>query len=103
LETTMNAAQIREIAERVLRPELEAFGLERIVVKEGLDNSDDPALFVDAFLRAGSPPLRGELSSHVHHALSKSLLEAGENRFPYLRVRHPDDEELADDFSPEGQ
>jgi hypothetical protein len=97
----MTKAEIRDLAERVLRSELGSLGLDRIDIREDLDNSDDPALFVDAFLKAGSPPVAGEVSTHVHHALSRKLLEAGENRFPYLRVRHPDDEEPEGDLPPE--
>jgi hypothetical protein len=89
----MIKAEIRELAERVLRSELGSLGLDRIDLREDRDYADDPALFVDAFLKAGSPPVAGEVPTRVHHALSRKLLEAGEDRSPYLRVRHPDDEE----------
>ena len=89
----MIKAEIRELAERVLRSELGSVSLDRIDVREDRDYADDPAHFVDAFLKAGSPPVAGEVSTRVHHALSRKLLEAGEDRFPYLRVRHPDYEE----------
>ena len=85
----MIKAEIRELAERVLRSELGSLGLDRIDVREDRDYADDPALFVDAFLKAGSPPVAGEVSTRVHHALSRKLLEAGEDRFPYLRCVIP--------------
>lgn len=97
----MTKAEVRELAERVLRSELGSLGLDRIVVREDRDNADDPSLFVDAFLKAGSPPVAVEISTRVHHTLSRKLLEAGEDRFPYLRVRHPDDEEPEGDLPPE--
>ena len=49
----MIKAEIRELAERVLRSELGSLGLDRIDVREDREYADDPALFVDAFLKAG--------------------------------------------------
>ena len=96
----MTEAEIKDLAERVLRPELEAFGLEEIVVHEDRDDPSDPVLFVDALLKPGSPPLGGEISANAHRALSRGLLQAGERRFPYFRVRHPDEEASERDMSP---
>lgn len=99
----MTEYEVAGLAEGVLRPELDARGFDRLAVRADLDSFSDPSLFVDVFLRPGSKRIGGRLSSTLHGELSRRLLEAGEMRFPYLRVRYPDDEEPEEVTGPEPQ
>lgn len=88
----MKDAEIRDIADRILRAELGRFGYERAEVHSGFDHSDEPAIFVDAILSADAPPLPGNAIIDAHFALSQALLAGGEDRFPYLRTKRLGDE-----------
>jgi hypothetical protein len=43
-------------------------------------------------MKPNSPPVGGKSSSEAHGALIEALLKHGEQRFPYLLLRYPDDE-----------
>jgi hypothetical protein len=88
----MTEDEIRGLADRVLSQTLGAYGYESVEVSSALDHDEAPALFVTASLKPGSGIIRGEIFAAAHGALSQALLERGETRFPYLRMRHPDDE-----------
>lgn len=90
---TMRASDIEQIAEKVLRRELDASGLERVVVREERDDVDDQVLAVDAVMKPGTDVLDGAIVSGAHRALRRALLDAGEDRFPYFMIRHSDDEQ----------
>jgi hypothetical protein len=81
---------VQKIANRVLKPKLAKLGLEEVVVKEGLDHDGEESLFIDAKMRPGARIVGGEISSKIHAALSEALRRAGEPRFPYFNIRHPD-------------
>lgn len=97
----MKKSEIEELTDRVLRPQLESQGLYQIVVVEDDDSVGDPALFIDALLRAEPNRVHGESSASVHYMLRQALLESGESRFPHLRVRYPSEEDLEPGVSPE--
>lgn len=88
----MNNAEIRDVAERVLHAELGKFGFERAEVHSGVDQDGDPAIFIDAILAPGTPPLPGNVVGDAHFALGQALLAKGEARFPYLYTKRPGDE-----------
>lgn len=95
----MTNTEIEQIAIRVLSPERGKYGLEHIEVRVDQDDSDEPALFVETFMKAGIEALGGTVASNAHHALSEELLRAGETRFPYFLVRYKDDEASNDPAS----
>lgn len=84
----MTNAEIEDIAGRVLASTLGPRGLDHIEIRAEHDEIDGPALFVDAFMKPEVPAVGGGIASGALHALSNALLEAGEARFPYLRVRY---------------
>ena len=88
----MTDGEIAALADRVLRPELEQRGLSKIVVREDLEDPDEPSLYIEAIFQPGSELVGGQLSSMMHHRLSRELLQAGEVRFPYFLVRHSEEE-----------
>jgi hypothetical protein len=95
----MNDADIRLVADRVLRKELGKFGYQRTEVRTGFDHSDEPAVYVDAVLGVGAPPLEPTTFFDTHAALGRALLAEGEQRFPYFRTRRLGDE-LPEDEPP---
>ncbi len=92
----MDDVEIRQIAERVLRPALADYKYQHAEVRTGLDASDEPAIFVDAVLGEGAPILEPRVLIDAHVALSQGYLARGETRFPYLRMRRTDDEYAED-------
>lgn len=88
----MTNVEIKAIADRVIGSTLASRGLDRIEVRVEPDEIDEPALFVDAFMKPEASSLGGGVTSGALHALSTALLEAGEMRFPYLRFRYPDED-----------
>lgn len=88
----MTNAEIKELAGRVLGPKLGTHGLEHIEGRIDRDDPDDPALFVEAFMKVDSSFLDGKAVSVAHHALSEALLDAGEARFPYFLIRYADED-----------
>lgn len=83
----MNDTQIQTIADHVLRPALGPFRYERAEVRTGRDYSDEPAVYVDVVLGVGAPALGPMTLIDAHVALSRALIEGGEERFPYLRTK----------------
>lgn len=93
----MTDADVKAIADRVLGLHLSGSGLDHIEISVDRDDPDAPTLLVEAFMKPGVSSVGGRMVSAAHDELSQSLLSAGEERFPYLRVRYPDDEALVDD------
>jgi hypothetical protein len=85
-------AEIADIARRVLAPTLGRRSLDRVEVRVEEDDVENTALFVDAFMKPNATPLGGLVASNSLHELSQALLQAGEVRFPYLRLRYAEDE-----------
>ena len=88
----MTSPNVRELAETLIRRELGARGLAWVAVREDVDHGGEPALFVEAVLERVADRVGGDASSRLHATLSQALLKAGEQRFPYFRVRYLDDE-----------
>ncbi len=83
---------LTNVVDDVLRKTLGAYGYDHADVKPGEDHDGEPALFIDAVLKPNSKLVEAEIYSEAHRALSDVLLKNGERRFPYLYLRHPDDE-----------
>ncbi|WP_430910490.1 hypothetical protein [Methylobacterium sp. sgz302541] len=88
----MTTVEIQAIADRVLSARLTPLGLDRVEVTLDRDAADTPTLIVEAMMKPGVSSVGGKVVSAAHGELSQSLLSAGEERFPYLRVRYPDAE-----------
>ncbi|WP_298959482.1 hypothetical protein [uncultured Methylobacterium sp.] len=93
----MTKDEIEAIANEVLTGHLAASGYDKVEVRPGYDHDDDPSLFVTALFKPGSGITGGRESNAAHAALWMALREKGEERFPYLNFRYPDDEILGDD------
>lgn len=93
----MTADEITTIADEILTRYLAASGYERVEVRPGYNQSDEPSLFVVAHMKPGSGVTGGKESNAANAALWLALREKGEERFPYLDFDYPDDEVLSDD------
>jgi hypothetical protein len=80
------------IIDDILQSKLSAHGLDYVEAKAGVDHDGEPALFIDAVLKPNSQLVGGKIYAEVLGALSDALLKHGERRFPYLFLRHPDEE-----------
>ncbi len=87
----MTETEILAIADEVLTRHLAASGYERAELRAGYDHDDEPALLLTAHFKPGSEAAGGAESSAAHVALRMTLLEKGEERFPYLRFIYADD------------
>ncbi|WP_375409462.1 hypothetical protein [uncultured Methylobacterium sp.] len=97
----MTDTEIEAITQDVLRAKLGKAGFEDAEVTTGLDHDGDASLFVTVRFKAKSGVTDGAASSEAHAALRRRLLDLGEDRFPYLRYRYPDDEVLIGQEEPE--
>jgi hypothetical protein len=82
----------RDLIEAVLRKSLGAYGFDHADVRVDYDHNGEEALFIDAILKPKTPLVEGKIYSTALGALSNALLSRSDRRFPYLRLRHPDDE-----------
>lgn len=92
----MTDDEVRSVADIILRDKLGQFGFDASQVTSGRDHDGDPALFIVAGFKPGSGPVPGKASNEALGALSDALLAKGEERFPYLSHRYPDDERPED-------
>lgn len=83
---------LTSIIDDILRKKLGPHGFDHAEVNAGVDHDGEPALFIDAILKPNSQLVGGKKYGEAHGALSDVLLRYGERRFPYLFIRHPDDE-----------
>lgn len=96
----MKAPPSREFVEGVLRPILDPHGFDHAEVRVDLDHAGDEAIFVDAVMKPAAGFVGGKVSNAAHGALSDALLASGDERFPYMTIRHPDDEPAEVPFKP---
>ena len=96
----MTDTEIEAVTQDVLRTKLGKSGFEGAEVTIGLDHDGDASLFVTVRFKAKSGVTNGAASSEAHAALRRRLLALGEDRFPYLRYRYPDDEVLLGEEEP---
>ncbi|AWN49737.1 hypothetical protein DK419_28210 [Methylobacterium terrae] len=87
----MTESEILAIADDVLTRHLAASGYERAELRAGYDHGDDPALLFTAHFKPGAGVTGGAESSAAQVALRMTLLDKGEERFPYLRLIYADD------------
>lgn len=83
--------QVQGIANDILTGTLKPVGFLRAEVSAGRDDIGEPAFFVRARFGPGAGPTPGKLSSKALSDLRSSLLEKGEDRFPYIEFSFADD------------
>ena len=98
----MNIDEVLTLAKQALEPRLAPFGLESVEVSPYKDWVGEDALTVTARLRPDGPVIPGAISADAMGALSDALLDHGEERFPYLRFDHQEDEPIEDQAETSG-
>lgn len=93
----MIATDIDAIVQQALNETLGPFGFERADVHSYVDHAGDDALSIVAYFKSSAPPLAERPSARAMGALRKTLLENGEERFPYLSFFVPEERMLPDD------
>jgi hypothetical protein len=76
-------------------------GFDHAEVKPGVDHAGEDALFITADLKPGAPFIEGEVSDEALGGLIHALRKRGDRRFPYLHIRHPDQERAEPPSGPE--
>lgn len=91
---------VLRIAERVIRPALGDRTIEDITVREDADWTGEPSLFVDVFLAPDTRPIDGDVSLDVRRSFRQQLLDEGEQRFAFVRLRDKAGEEEEEEDLP---
>ena len=81
-----------DVIDDVLRKTLGPFGFVHAEVRSGEDHAGEQALFIVADLKPGAPLIEGKVSDEALGGLIQALRKRGDQRFPYLHIRHPDQE-----------
>ncbi|MGA3307717.1 MAG: hypothetical protein ABSD08_03750 [Xanthobacteraceae bacterium] len=89
----------KDLIDAVLRETLGPYGFDHSDVRADYDHDGEEALFIDAILKPNSD-VEGKIYSAALGALSNALLERRDRRFPYLMLRHPDDEPAESPWPP---
>lgn len=96
----LNDADVRAIVDRILGDRWRSIGYDHSEVVSEDDVYGEPALTVTAWLKDGAPSIPVDLYSHTLLDLRGAIRAEGEQRYAYLRLRHPDDQlDVADDTS----
>ncbi len=90
----------KNLIEAVLRETLGPYGFDHSDVRADYDHDGEEALFIDAVLKPNSPLVEGKIYSKALGALSDALLKHDERRFPYLMLRHLDEESAESPWPP---
>jgi hypothetical protein len=87
-------AEIVGLITRVLRENVQAFGLHDVSVRAGEDHDGDAALFIDATYDLTDTPVDMAVTAGVTSTLRERLWAEGETRFPYVRHVFPEAQKI---------
>jgi hypothetical protein len=90
----------KDLIDAVLRETLGPYGFDYSDVRVDYDHDGEEALFIDAILRPKTPLIEGKVYSEALSALSNALLARKDRRFPYLMLRHLDEESAESPWPP---
>jgi len=86
MSAQQDIAEYQQLALRVFKQKLGDLVAD-VVVREGLDHEEEPALFFEVQIGAAAPVPLGPNFIWAHVDLRRALEERGETRFPYLSTR----------------
>ena len=84
----MAHGDLQAAIENAVKRSLAPAPLQAVDIELGHDSDDDEALFVTVTLPAGTPLVGGEKYAAAMIAVSNLLLDAGDQRIPYVRLHH---------------
>ena len=85
--TKLTDAEIQAIADDVLVRDLGMLGLDRVEARSGIDADGDPALFLKLLIRPDVETMPERQVTDSRMAFYDRLIDLGEVRFPYFRLR----------------
>jgi hypothetical protein len=85
--TKLTDAEVQAIADEVLVGELGALGLDRVEARSGTDADGDPALFLKLLIRPEVESMPEREVTDARMAFYDRLIDLGEDRFAYFRLR----------------
>ena len=88
----MTRQEVLDLADRLVRPVFRDREIERIDVREDDDWSGEPSIYIDVSIAPGTITPDVDAYLRATRRLNRELLAAGEQRFPYVRLRDRSDE-----------
>ena len=85
--TRLTDDEVQAIADEVLVRDLGALGLDRVEARSGTDADGDPALFLRLLIRPDVDTMPERQVTDARMAFYDRLIDLGEDRFPYFRLR----------------
>jgi hypothetical protein len=86
--------EITALIERTVQESMHAFGLKSVEARAKEDHAGDPAIFVEARYDLSPIPVDTMVIVDLTGILRGRLWEAGEKRFPYIRHRFDERQEV---------
>ena len=86
--------EIVELIERTVRESMQPFGLKSVDVRAGEDHDGDPVIFVEAHYELSEAPVDTMVIIELDDKLWERLWNAGEKRFPHVRHRFDERQEV---------
>ena len=86
---------IVEIIEETVRESMEPFGLRAVDVRAGEDHGGDPVIFVEAQYNLSERPVDLDVTAKLVSILRGRLWDRGETRFPHIRHKFNEQQEVS--------
>lgn len=86
--------EIEKTIQETVAESMSAFGLRGVSVREGIDHDGEPVLFVEADYELTKAPIDVAVTAALLTKLRDKLWAAGETRFPHIRHRFSDLQEV---------
>ena len=86
--------KIVELIRRTVHESMEPFGLHAVHVRAGEDHDGDPVIFVEAEYDLSDRPIDSDVTANLVSTLRGQLWERGEARFPHIRNKFDERQEV---------
>jgi hypothetical protein len=86
--------KIVALIERTVRERMSPYALKTIDVRAGADHDGDPVIYVEVRHDLSERPIDPEVNAKLSFDLWQLLLDAGETRFPHVRPRYHEQQEV---------
>lgn len=86
--------EIVALIERTVRESMSPYSLRTIDVRAGEDHDGDPVIFVEVQHDLSETPIDPAVNAKLSSDLWRLLLEAGESRFPHVRHKYHEQQEV---------
>ncbi len=78
---------IENLIKATVRESMQRFGLRDVGVRAGEDHDGDPVIFIEAEYDLSETPIDTDVTAALTSSLRDRLWEKGETRFPHVRHR----------------